>query len=58
LDVTGNKKAVIIHVPYRLGKAFKKIHVRLVRELEKKIQRQGISFSLDKYQVSLLIFES
>jgi small subunit ribosomal protein S7e len=36
VDVAGNKKAVVIHVPYRLCKAFRKIHVRLVRELEKK----------------------
>lgn len=36
MDLPGNRKAVIIHVPYRLRKAYKKIHVRLVRELEKK----------------------
>jgi hypothetical protein len=34
--MAGNRKAVIIHVPYRLQKSYKKIHVRLVRELEKK----------------------
>ncbi|XP_078154557.1 small ribosomal subunit protein eS7 [Carex rostrata] len=42
LDVTGNRKAVIIHVPYRLRKAFKKIHVRLVRELEKKFSGKDV----------------
>jgi small subunit ribosomal protein S7e len=36
VDISGNRKAVIIHVPYRLRKAFQKIHARLVRELEKK----------------------
>ncbi|KAF5735010.1 40S ribosomal S7-like protein [Tripterygium wilfordii] len=36
LDVAGNQKALVIHVPYRLRKAYRKIHVRLVRELEKK----------------------
>ena len=36
IDVSGNRKAVVIHVPYRLRKAFRKIHIRLVRELEKK----------------------
>ncbi|XP_021309541.1 40S ribosomal protein S7 [Sorghum bicolor] len=36
MDVAGSRKAVVIHVPYRLRKAFRKIHVRLVRELEKK----------------------
>lgn len=35
-DVVGNRKAVVIRVPYRLSKAYRKIHVRLVRELEKK----------------------
>ncbi|CAA6675292.1 unnamed protein product [Spirodela intermedia] len=35
VDVAGSKKAVVIHVPFRLRKAFRKIHVRLVRELEK-----------------------
>jgi len=32
----GSRKAIIVHVPYRLRKAFQKIHARLVRELEKK----------------------
>lgn len=36
MDVSGNRKAVVIYVPYRLRKAFRKIHLRLVRELEKK----------------------
>lgn len=36
LDVAGNKKAVVIQVPFRLRKSYRKIHVRLVRELEKK----------------------
>ncbi|KAF5207608.1 40S ribosomal protein S7 [Thalictrum thalictroides] len=36
VDVSSNRKAVVIHVPYRLRKAFRKIHVKLVRELEKK----------------------
>ncbi|KAG6473240.1 hypothetical protein ZIOFF_067153 [Zingiber officinale] len=36
IDMPGNRKAVVIHIPYRLRKAYKKIHVRLVRELEKK----------------------
>ncbi|KAF2284516.1 hypothetical protein GH714_026005 [Hevea brasiliensis] len=35
IDVAGNRKAVVIHVPFRLRKAYRKIHVRLVRELEK-----------------------
>ncbi|GFQ05919.1 40S ribosomal protein s7 [Phtheirospermum japonicum] len=36
IDISGGRKAVVIHVPYRLRKAFRKIHPRLVRELEKK----------------------
>ncbi|CAN6458393.1 unnamed protein product [Victoria cruziana] len=36
IDISANRKVVVIHVPYRLRKAFRKIHVRLVRELEKK----------------------
>eukprot|EP00252_Welwitschia_mirabilis_P022717 TRINITY_DN6232_c0_g4_i1.p1 TRINITY_DN6232_c0_g4~~TRINITY_DN6232_c0_g4_i1.p1 ORF type:complete len:194 (+),score=41.55 TRINITY_DN6232_c0_g4_i1:77-658(+) len=38
----GNRKAVIIHVPYRLRKSFRKIHVRLVRELEKKFSGKDV----------------
>jgi hypothetical protein len=44
MDVTGSRKAVVIHVPYRLRKAFRKIHVRLVRELEKKFSGK-VNFS-------------
>jgi len=44
IDVAGNRKAVVIHVPFRLGKAFKKIHVRLVRELEKKFSGKDVIF--------------
>ncbi|XLS58331.1 hypothetical protein HN51_008086, partial [Arachis hypogaea] len=36
LMCVGGRKAVVIHVPFRLRKGFRKIHVRLVRELEKK----------------------
>ncbi|KAK4786010.1 hypothetical protein SAY86_002699 [Trapa natans] len=42
VDVTGNRKAVVIHVPYRLRKAYRKIHVRLVRELEKKFSGKDV----------------
>ncbi|BBG98633.1 Ribosomal protein S7e family protein [Prunus dulcis] len=38
VDVAGNRKAVVIHIPYRLRKAYRKIHVRIVRELEKKFR--------------------
>ncbi|PIA33294.1 hypothetical protein AQUCO_04100014v1 [Aquilegia coerulea] len=42
IDVSGNRKAVVIHVPYRLRKAFRKIHVKLVRELEKKFSGKDV----------------
>ncbi|KAJ4962015.1 hypothetical protein NE237_021925 [Protea cynaroides] len=42
IDVSGNRKAVVVHVPYRLRKAFRKIHVRLVRELEKKFSGKEV----------------
>ncbi|WOH00292.1 hypothetical protein DCAR_0519651 [Daucus carota subsp. sativus] len=42
IDVSGNRKAVVIHVPYRLRKAFRKIHLRLVRELEKKFSGKDV----------------
>ncbi|MBA0564202.1 hypothetical protein Golob_009157, partial [Gossypium lobatum] len=36
IDVSSSRKAVVIHVPYRLSKAFRRVHVKLVMELEKK----------------------
>ncbi|XP_047317071.1 40S ribosomal protein S7-like [Impatiens glandulifera] len=42
VDVSGNRKAVVIHVPYRLRKAFRKIQLRLVRELEKKFSGKDV----------------
>ncbi|XP_071723739.1 small ribosomal subunit protein eS7z-like [Rutidosis leptorrhynchoides] len=42
IDIAGNRKAVVIHVPYRLRKAYRKIHSRLVRELEKKFSGKDV----------------
>ncbi|XP_031474381.1 40S ribosomal protein S7 [Nymphaea colorata] len=42
VDISSNRKAVVVHVPYRLRKAFRKIHVRLVRELEKKFSGKDV----------------
>ncbi|CAI0389966.1 unnamed protein product [Linum tenue] len=42
MDVSNNRKAVVIHVPYRLRKGFRKIHVKLVRELEKKLSGKDV----------------
>jgi len=36
VDCSGGRKAIILYVPYKLRGSFQKIHVRLVRELEKK----------------------
>ncbi|XP_030937257.1 40S ribosomal protein S7-1-like [Quercus lobata] len=41
IDV-GDRKTVVVHTPYRLRKAFRKIHVRLVRELEKKFSGKNV----------------
>ncbi|KAL9226540.1 hypothetical protein vseg_002341 [Gypsophila vaccaria] len=42
IDISNNKKAVVIHVPYRLRKGFGKIHQKLVRELEKKFSGKDV----------------
>eukprot|EP00877_Chromochloris_zofingiensis_P012430 jgi/Chrzof1/7440/Cz02g24040.t1 len=43
IDVHGtSRKAIVIHVPYRLLKAFHKIQQRLVRELEKKFSGKDV----------------
>ncbi|KAL1536916.1 40S ribosomal protein [Salvia divinorum] len=44
IDVAGGKKAVVIHAPYRLRKAFRKMHPKLVRELEKKFSGKDVIF--------------
>ncbi|PKU77065.1 40S ribosomal protein S7 [Dendrobium catenatum] len=44
IDISGNRKSIVIHVPYRIRKAFRKIHVRLVRELEKKFSGKKIHY--------------
>ena len=40
VTVEGNKKAVVVFVPYRQHGKYKKIQSRLIRELEKKLGRQ------------------
>ncbi|CAN0069612.1 unnamed protein product [Ascophyllum nodosum] len=42
VDVGGNKKAIIIFVPYRLLRSYHKIQQRLVRELEKKFSGRHV----------------
>merc|ERR1712224_521123 len=42
VDISGGRKAVIIHVPFRLRKGFMKIQERLVRELEKKFSGKHV----------------
>ncbi|OMO53637.1 Ribosomal protein S7e [Corchorus olitorius] len=51
INVYGNQNAVVIHVPYRLRKAFRKIHIKLVKELEKKFSGKcGNWAPLHKFQ--------
>ena len=42
IDIGGGRKSIIIHVPFRLLKAFNKIQQRLVRELEKKFSGKDV----------------
>ncbi|BDA49483.1 40S ribosomal protein S7 [Coccomyxa sp. Obi] len=43
IDVgSSSRKAIVIHVPYRLLKAFHKVQQRLVRELEKKFSGKDV----------------
>jgi len=45
IDIHGStRKAIIVHVPFRLLKAFHKIQSRLVRELEKKFSGKDVVF--------------
>merc|ERR1712224_693731 len=42
VDVSGGRKAVVIHIPFRLRKGFQKISERLVRELEQKLSGKHV----------------
>ena len=42
VDISGGRKAIVIHVPFRLLKAFHKVQQRLVRELEKKFSGKDV----------------
>lgn len=42
IDIGGDKAAILITVPYKYRKSFQKIHVRLVRELEKKFSGRHV----------------
>ncbi|KAG1672631.1 hypothetical protein FOA52_002112 [Chlamydomonas sp. UWO 241] len=42
VDVHANRKSIVVNVPYRLLKAFRKIQPRLVRELEKKFSGKDV----------------
>ena len=44
IDVGGGRKAILIFVPVPQLKAFQKIQVRLVRELEKKFSGKHVVF--------------
>ncbi|KAL7681857.1 putative ribosomal protein S7e [Plasmopara halstedii] len=42
VDISSGRKAIVIFVPFRLLASFKKIQVRLVRELEKKFSGRHV----------------
>ncbi|KAF5750153.1 40S ribosomal protein S7-like [Tripterygium wilfordii] len=42
MDFAGSRRALVVYVPYRLRKAYRKIHIRLVRELEKKFSGSDV----------------
>ena len=42
VDISSGRKAIVIHVPVRLLKAFHKVQIRLVRELEKKFSGKDV----------------
>ncbi|CAG8757897.1 14047_t:CDS:2, partial [Acaulospora colombiana] len=44
VDVKGGKKAIVIFVPVPQLKAFRKVHARLTRELEKKFSDKHVVF--------------
>merc|ERR1712217_977789 len=44
LDVGKTGKAVIVHFPFRVWKAVRKIQARLIRELEKKFSKKHVVF--------------
>eukprot|EP00747_Dinoflagellata_sp_TGD_P087185 gnl/TRDRNA2_/TRDRNA2_163557_c0_seq19.p1 gnl/TRDRNA2_/TRDRNA2_163557_c0~~gnl/TRDRNA2_/TRDRNA2_163557_c0_seq19.p1 ORF type:complete len:211 (-),score=63.69 gnl/TRDRNA2_/TRDRNA2_163557_c0_seq19:116-694(-) len=44
IEVKQGRKAVIVHFPFRVWKAVKKIQGRLIRELEKKFSKKHVIF--------------
>jgi small subunit ribosomal protein S7e len=42
VDLGSSRKAILLYVPFKLRKMFNKIHVRLVRELEKKFSGRHV----------------
>jgi len=48
VNVNKNKKAIIIFVPEKLAPSFRKVQVKLVRELEKKIHKTRSYYSTKK----------
>ncbi len=42
IDISANKKALVVYVPFRQHKRFQKISARLVRELEKKFPNKHV----------------
>merc|ERR1711964_490317 len=47
-DVKGSRQVAVIVVPYRVWKSVKKIHGRLIRELEKKFSKKHVVFTANR----------
>ena len=48
VENAGGRKAVVLHVPYRLQRSFQKVQPRLVRELEKKFSGRDVVLVADR----------
>merc|ERR1711904_322318 len=48
VDVKAGRKATVIFVPYRAWKSVKKIHGRLIREMEKKLSKRHVVFTAER----------
>merc|ERR1711964_442289 len=47
-EVKGSRQVAVIVVPYRVWKSVKKIHGRLIRELEKKFSKKHVIFTANR----------
>merc|ERR1711971_969195 len=48
VEVKSVPKAVVVYFPFRVWKSVKKVHGRLIRELEKKFSKKQVVFVADR----------